>query len=111
VKCIRVVSRRLACAFVVLLFTTAVVGQLIVSPSPVSFGSVQLGGGMSKSVTLANSGNSKLTISQANISGTGFSFSSLSLPMTLNPGQATNFVATFTPQSAGSITGSLSLAY
>lgn len=104
-------STCVACALVVFLFAATAAGQLAVNPSPVSFGSVQLGNSVSQSAFLSNTGNSSLTISQATVSGTGFSFSGLSMPLTLAPGQAVSVTTTFAPQSSGSTSGSLSLAY
>ena len=104
-------STCVACALVVFLFAATAAGQLAVNPSPVSFGSVQFGNSVSQSAFLSNTGNSSLTISQATVSGTGFSFSGLSMPLTLAPGQAVSVATTFTPQSSGSTNGSLSLTY
>jgi Abnormal spindle-like microcephaly-assoc'd, ASPM-SPD-2-Hydin len=95
----------------VFLFAVTATGQLAVNPSPETFGSVQLGNSMSKSAVLSNTGNSSLTISQATVSGTGFSLSGLSMPLTLAPGQAVSVTTTFAPQSSGSTSGSLSWTY
>src|SRR5260370_40629824 len=95
----------------VLLFAATATGQLAVNPSPDTFGSVQIGNSMSKSAVLSNTGNSSLTISQATVSGTGFSLSGLSMPLTLAPGQAVSVTTTFAPQSSGSTTGNLSWPY
>jgi Abnormal spindle-like microcephaly-assoc'd, ASPM-SPD-2-Hydin len=95
----------------VFLFAATATGQLTVNPSPETFGSVQLGNSMSKSAVLSNAGNSSLTIFQATVSGTGFSLSGLSMPLTLAPGQAVSVTTTFAPQSSGSTSGGLSLTY
>src|SRR5260370_23916257 len=95
----------------VLLFAATATGQLAVNPSPETFGSVQLGNSMSKSAVLSNTGNSSLTISQATVSGTGFSLSGLSMPLTLAPGQAVSVTTTFAPHSTGSTSCSLSLTH
>jgi Abnormal spindle-like microcephaly-assoc'd, ASPM-SPD-2-Hydin len=58
---------------------------------------------------LANSGTGSLTISQAAVSGSGFTTSGLVLPLTLIPGQRSNFTLAFAPAAAGSVTGSVSL--
>ncbi|MFY9559471.1 MAG: choice-of-anchor D domain-containing protein [Terriglobales bacterium] len=94
----------------VLLFTATAAGQLVLNPSAVSFGSVQIGGSVSQSVVLSNTASSNLTISQAILSGTGFTISGLGLPATLAPGQSMSLTTTLAPQAGGSITGSLSLA-
>ncbi len=51
-----------------------------------AFGSVQVGGSQKQSATLTNSGGSSIVISQATMSGTGFSLSGISLPLTLAAG-------------------------
>ena len=93
------------------LFAATAAGQLVVNPSTVNFGSVQIGGTVSQSVVLSNALSSNLTISQATVSGTGFTFSGLGMPATLAPGQSVSLTTTFAPQSAGSATGGVSLAY
>ena len=95
----------------VFLFAATATGQLAVNPSSVSFGSVQIGNSVSQSVVLNNTGGRNLTISQATVSGTGFSISGLNIPATLTPGQSVSVTTTFAPQSSGSISGSLSLEY
>src|SRR4029077_6031985 len=53
--------------------------------------------------------NAALNITQASASGTGFSFSGLNVPQTINPGASASFTAQFAPASAGSATGSISI--
>jgi Abnormal spindle-like microcephaly-assoc'd, ASPM-SPD-2-Hydin len=84
-------------------------GQVTANPASQSFGNVQVGSSKSLAQTLTNSGGSTLTISQATITGPGFSLSGLTLPLTLNAGQSTTFTLKFTPSSAGSFSGSLSI--
>ena len=80
------------------------------SPSSVSFGNVQVGSKQTKYETLTNTGSSALTISQANVSGTGFSLSGLSLPMTLNKGQSVTFTVAFNPKTGGSSSGGITVS-
>jgi Abnormal spindle-like microcephaly-assoc'd, ASPM-SPD-2-Hydin len=82
---------------------------LSANPTSLSFGSVPTGSSQTISETLTNSGGSALTISQITTSGTGFSFSGVNPPITLNPGQNLTFSATFMPTTVGSITGMLSV--
>ncbi len=105
---------RVGCVSVLLnvfLFAATATGQLAVNPSIVSFGSVQTGNSVSQSVVLYNNGRWNLTISQATVSGTGFSISGLSLPVMLHPGQSVSLTTIFAPQSTGSVSESLSLEY
>jgi len=84
-------------------------GQVVANPNSINFGAVSLGGSQTQSATVTNSGGSNITISQATVSGTGFQLSGPSLPLTLNPGQSSSVVVTFSPQSIGAQAGILSL--
>ena len=85
------------------------VAQLTASPSSLSFGSITTGASGTQSVTLANTGNSSVSVSQINISGTGFSASGFALPVTLAAGQSTSFSATFAPTTTGILSGSVTV--
>jgi hypothetical protein len=89
---------------------TGTQGQLAANPSSASFGNVATGSSNSQTIHLTNGGSSSVSISQANVTGTGFSVSGLpSLPMTINSGGSTTFNAVFSPTNSGSVTGSISL--
>ena len=85
------------------------VGTLSASPANVAFGSVQVGGNSSKSETLTNTGGSSVTISQASVTGAGFSISGLTLPATLAVNQSIAFTVKFAPTAAGAVTGNLAI--
>jgi hypothetical protein len=85
-------------------------GALAFNPNSVSFGSVSVGSSQSQSVTITNAGGSAVTITTATATGTGFTVSGLATPLTLTPGQSSGFTVTFSPQAAGSASGSLALA-
>ena len=82
---------------------------LAASSSTLSFGNVQTSKSTSLSETLTNTGGAALTISQANISATGFSVSGLSLPMTLSARQSVTFTVIFAPTAAASASGTLAI--
>lgn len=82
---------------------------LSVTPASASFGTVIQGNTNSQTIQLKNSGNANLTISQATVTGSGFSLSGLSLPMTLTPGQSGTFNVQYSPQSTGSANGTVSI--
>ncbi|MGA8763550.1 MAG: choice-of-anchor D domain-containing protein [Candidatus Sulfotelmatobacter sp.] len=84
-------------------------GQLAAAPDSVSFGNVQVGTSQTLSDTLTNNGGSSLTVTQAAVTGTGFSIYGLNLPLTLVAGQSATFSVVFQPQSAGSASGNLGL--
>jgi hypothetical protein len=82
---------------------------LSLTPSSVSFGNVTVGSPNSQTIQISNTGSAVLTISQLSVTGSGFSTSSVGLPLSLNPGAASTFNVQFAPQSAGSVSGSISL--
>lgn len=59
---------------------------MTVSPTSVSFGTITLNAPTSKSVIITSSGTGALTLNSVTASGTGFSVSGGTFPMTLNPG-------------------------
>ena len=88
---------------------TTLPGLLQASYSSISFGSVQVGNSSAQSETLNNSGDSSVNITQANLTGSAFSVNGLSLPVTVIPGQSFTFNVVFAPNTAGSVTGSISV--
>ena len=56
--------------------------QLLVTPSRVTFGNVVVGAANTQTIALINSIAATLTISQATVSGSGFTMSGLTLPLT-----------------------------
>src|SRR5271163_2705893 len=88
---------------------TASQPQLTISPASVAFGSVSVGSSGSQTVTLTNAGNATLTVTQASPSGTGFSMSGASMPMTINAGGSASFSTIFAPTATGAASGSISI--
>ncbi len=82
--------------------------HLAANPSSVSFGSVQVGGSASVSITLTNSGTGSVSISGGTASGAGYTMSGL-VATSLSAGQSTSFTAKFAPTIAGSATGNISI--
>src|SRR2546426_498037 len=83
---------------------------LTASPTSLSFGNVTVGSKSApQTVTLTNSGNSSVSISQINVSGSGFSASGLTAPLTLAAGQTASFSVVFASTTAGTATGNVSL--
>lgn len=81
--------------------------QLI--PSSINFGNVPSNGTGNQSVKLTNSGTATLKISQATLTGSAFSMSGLTLPLSLAAGASTYFTVVFSPTATGSFTGNVSL--
>jgi len=88
---------------------TEVQPGLSLTPTSASFGSVVAGNTNSQTVQIKNSGTANLTVSQATVTGAGFSLSGMALPMTLTPGQSGNFNVQYAPQSTGSVSGAVSI--
>ena len=61
-------------------------------------------------VTLSSTGKIGVTVKSVSVKGTGFSLSPVTLPVTLNPGQTLLLTLIFDPTSAGSNTGTLTIA-
>jgi hypothetical protein len=83
---------------------------LSMTPTSLSFGNVTTGtSSASQNVTITNTGNANITISQISVSGTGYSLTGGSTPVTLTPSQNLILVAQFSPLAAGSVSGSISI--
>jgi Abnormal spindle-like microcephaly-assoc'd, ASPM-SPD-2-Hydin len=85
------------------------VGALTASPTAITFGNVQTGTNQSQTDVLTNTGGSNLNITQATVTGTGFSTTGLNVPLALAAGQSVSFSVVFSPTAAGSATGNLAL--
>ena len=84
-------------------------GVLGANPESISFGSVTVGGKQSLSETVTNTGGESVTISQVGISGTGFTLSGITAPVTLAAGQSASFTVSFAPQSSGTTSGGVTI--
>jgi hypothetical protein len=84
-------------------------GQLTATPSSLAFGSVQVGNSVTLTDSLTNTGASSVTISQAAVTGTGFSINGLTFPLALNPGASVTFSVMFAPQSPVNGTGGITV--
>jgi hypothetical protein len=82
---------------------------LSLSQNAVTFNNVTTGTSNSQPLLVSNTGNATLTLSQANVTGSGFSVSGLTLPASIAAGKNASLTVFFAPQTAGSVTGTLSL--
>ena len=97
-----------SCLILLLLSTSAILhAQFVANPTTVAFGNVVVGGSGTILETFQNNGSTKLTISQASISGAGFKKESCKLPVTLIAGQSKTCSLFFYPASSGSVQGAL----
>jgi archaellum component FlaF (FlaF/FlaG flagellin family) len=104
-----VVSDASASPATVALEGTGVTYQLGVSPGSLNFETVTVASTTTQTLTLSNTGTASLIISQASVTGTGFSLSGLSLPLTLAPGQSAPVIVTFAPSAASTAAGAVSI--
>ncbi len=88
---------------------TGVTAYLTPAPSSLDFGSVRVGGSAQQTVFLNNTGTGAVTVSQATVTGTGYSISGLSLPLVLAAGQSTGMSVLFAPQTAGTYKGNVAV--
>ena len=82
-------------------------GAVSASPASPNFGNVTTGSNQMIPVTVSNSGSSAVTVSGAAASGTGFTMTGPTPPVTLNAGQSATFNVTFAPSSTGAASGTL----
>lgn len=89
---------------------SALPGALNASPANITFGNVQVGTSQTQSDTLSNTGGTGVTLTQAVVTGAGFSTTGLTLPSTLAAGQSVTFNVVFGPQALGSVAGNLAVS-
>jgi hypothetical protein len=80
-----------------------------VSSASLSFGNDSVKSATAQSIILSSTGNTAVTISSAAISGSGFTVSGATFPLTLNPNQTASLTVQFDPTAAGAATGTLTL--
>jgi len=84
-------------------------GQLTITPASLNFGSVPDGTTTTQSISLSAVGSS-VTVSSSASSSSQFVLNGATFPMTIAAGQSVSFNVAFTPQSSGTVSGSLSFA-
>ena len=84
-------------------------GQFALSPASENFGSVMVGGNQSVSETVTNTGGSSVTISQFGVGGSGFTVTPITAPVILTAGKSATFSVTFSPLSAGNVSGNFTI--
>lgn len=81
-----------------------------INPTSLSFGNVLTGTtSPTQNVTITNTGNSNVTISQIAAAGAGYTVTGGSTPVTLTPSQNLVLGVQFSPTSTGSVAGSISI--
>jgi Abnormal spindle-like microcephaly-assoc'd, ASPM-SPD-2-Hydin len=95
---------------VAILSVRNVPGLLTSSASSVNVGNVYVGITGQAQVTLTNSGQIDVAISNVSVAGPGFQVGGVSVGTILTPGQSIQMRLTFTPSSIGSVPGSVTVA-
>lgn len=85
-------------------------GALGVNATSISFGNVVINDAATQSVTLSSTGTAAVTVSSAIATGTGFSVSGATFPLTLNAGQTATLNVQFDPTATGAAAGKLTIA-
>jgi hypothetical protein len=83
------------------------VATLALSPSVLNFGTVAVGQSLSFTGSLSAS-NADIIVSSATWNGSGYSVSGITFPVTVVAGTSTNYTVTFSPEAAGTFSGSIS---
>jgi hypothetical protein len=84
--------------------------QVTLSASSLSFGDVAVGSSSTQSFTITSTGSGAATVDSVTPSGTGFTVSGASFPLTLStPGQAVKLTVQFKPTTAGVDSGRLTI--
>jgi hypothetical protein len=82
---------------------------MTVTPTAASFGNVTVKTDATQTIKISNTGTRELKIFSADIAGTGFSLSGLTVPTKLAAGSSVNFNVAFKPMVGGAETGTISI--
>jgi hypothetical protein len=85
------------------------VPTLSVNSATIAFGNVNLNSPATQSLILTSTGTAAVTVSAAAVSGTGFTISGGSFPITLNPTQTATISVQFDPTTAVAFTGQVTI--
>jgi hypothetical protein len=88
---------------------TASPQRISLSTTNLNLGSVATGSTTSGPVTISNTGGANLVVSFISVSGSSFGVTGITTPNTIAPGGNASFNVSFTPSTAGSATGSITI--
>jgi hypothetical protein len=89
---------------------TAATPTVSVTPANLAFGNVNVGTSGTQSITIQNTGTANLVVNSASVSGTGYTVSGMSAPLTVAPGGSTALAVSFTPSNTGTAAGNVALS-
>jgi hypothetical protein len=87
----------------------AATATLSINATSVSFGSVVVNNPSTQAITLTSTGTGPVTVSSASVTGSDFTVSGSTFPVTLNPGQALTLSVQFDPTTTGLVSGQLTI--
>jgi hypothetical protein len=87
----------------------AAVATLGINATSIAFGSVNLNTPATQTITLTSTGVLPVTVSLVTVSGTGFSVSGATFPLSLNQSQTVTLSVVFDPTISGAATGQLTI--
>src|SRR6266705_1413999 len=90
-----------------ILTVNAATHLLSANPTSLNFGNVNTSASSTLPVTLTNTGNYNVTISNISVSGAGFNASGVSAGLVVTHGQSATLNVVFAPAATGSVTGSV----
>ena len=82
---------------------------MTLSAASLTFGDVTVNSASTQPVTLTSTGTAPVTINSAATSGTVFTVSGATFPVTLNPGQSVTLNVQFEPTATGAATDQLTI--
>ena len=89
---------------------TTAAATIAVSPSALSFSSVAANSSSTQTLTISNTGGSNLSVTSVTVSGSAFSMSGATFPMTIGAGQSAGLTVKFSPTTTGNFTGTVTVA-
>ncbi len=87
----------------------AAVPTLTISPASLAFGNVTVNTPATLPVTLTSTGTAPVTVNSAALTGTGYTMSGATFPVTLNPNLAVTLDVQFDPTATGAAAGQLTI--
>jgi hypothetical protein len=96
-------------SFALQLNAVGAVPTLTVSAASLAFDNVTVNTTSTLPVTLTSTGTAPVTINSGTLSGTGFTMSGVTFPVTLNPSLAVTLEVQFDPTATGATTGQLTI--
>lgn len=88
----------------------ALIPELTITPSDVDFGTVAASATATEMVTLTNTGQALLTVTELSVSDNVFGWEGVTAPLELDVGESADVTVTFSPTAEGVYTGSLDVA-